>query len=78
MSKLKVTLNRAGVRELLRSEELRAVCREHAEAIRSRCGAGYAADDYTGVNRVNAMVYADTAAARRDNLENETILRALK
>ena len=73
-----MTLNRAGVRGLLRSEEMRAVCRKHAEAIRSRCGDGYAADDYTGKNRVNAMVYAQTFAAQRDNLENNTILRALK
>ena len=45
--------------------------RDGVSAIRSRCGDGYAADDYTGKNRVNAMVYADTAAARRDNLEND-------
>lgn len=78
MSKLKIELNREGVRELLRSEEMKAVCREHANAIRSRCGVGYAVDDYTGTNRANAMVYADTADAQRDALENNTILRALK
>ncbi len=78
MAKVKVELNRQGVRALLRSEEMRAVCAEQARAIRDRCGDGYAADTYTGKNRVNAMVWADTAKAKRDNAENNTILKALK
>lgn len=78
MAKVKVTLNRSGVRALLKSEEMKAACAEKAQAVCARCGTGYATDTYTGKNRVNAMVWADTAEARRDNAENNTILKALK
>lgn len=78
MAKVKVTLNRSGVRALLKSEEMKAACAEKAQAVCARCGTGYSTDTYTGKNRVNAMVWADTAQARRDNAENNTILKALK
>lgn len=78
MAKVKVTLNRSGVRALLKSEEMKAVCAEKAQAVCVRCGTGYATDTYTGKNRVNAMVWADTTQARRDNAENNTLLKALK
>lgn len=78
MAKVKVTLNRSGVRALLKSEEMKAVCAEKAQAVCARCGTGYATDTYTGKNRVNAMVWADTTQARRDNAENNTLLKALK
>ena len=77
-SKLKVELNRAGVRELLRSGEMMAECEKHANAALGRLGEGYAVTTQTGRNRVNAEVAAVTFKARRDNLENNTILRALK
>lgn len=78
MSKVKIQLNRQGVRSLLRSEEMRAICQEKAAEIRARCPAGYQADSYTGKNRVNAMVWAESAEARRDNAKNNTILKALR
>lgn len=78
MAKVKVTLNRSGVRALLKSEEMKAACAEKAQAVCARCGTGYSTDTYTGKNRVNAMVWADTAEARRDNAENNTLLKALK
>ena len=78
MAKVKVVLNRSGVRALLRSEEMKAVCAEKAQAVCARCGTGYATDTYTGKNRVNAMVWADTTQAKRDNAENNTLLKALK
>ena len=76
MSKVKFELNRAGVRELLRSPEAMSVCRTHANAIRNRAGEGYEVDTYTGTNRVNASVYAATYEARQDNYENNTLLKA--
>lgn len=78
MAKVKVTLNRSGVRALLKSEEMKAACAQEAQAVCARCGTGYSTDTYTGKNRVNAMVWADTAEARRDNAENNTLLKALK
>lgn len=41
MSKVVFKLNREGVRELLRSDEMMAVCQEHASAIAGRAGDGY-------------------------------------
>ena len=78
MSKLRIELNGAGVRELLRSSEMKAICGEQASEIAQRCGDGYSYDTYTGQNRVNAEVRAETWEARRDNSENNTILKAMR
>lgn len=77
MSDFKIELNKESVRSLLKSGEMMAQCKELASGIQQRCGSGYAMDTHTGRNRVNAMVYADDAAARRDNAKNNTILKAL-
>lgn len=78
MAKTKIKLNRAGVRELLKSSEMLAVCEEKAASIRNRCGDGYETNSFVGKNRVNAMVFASTYQAKRDNMKNNTILKALK
>lgn len=78
MSKnVEIVLNGAGIRELLKSAEIEAVCKEQADAVASRAGDGYTVDTHVGKTRVNAMVTADTYAARRDNLKNNTLLKAL-
>ena len=76
MSKVKFELNRAGVRELLRSPEALSVCQTYAGAVRNRAGEGYEVDTYVGKNRANASVYAATYEARKDNYENNTLLKA--
>lgn len=76
MSKVKFELNSAGVRELLKSQQMLDICRGYAEQIRDRAGAGYEVSTYVGKNRVNASVYADTYEARLDNYENNTLLKA--
>lgn len=76
MSKVKFVLNRAGVRELLRSSAAEAVCESYANEIRARAGDGYEVTTYVGKNRVNASVYAATYEARLDNYENNTLLKA--
>ena len=76
MSKVRFELNRAGVRELLKSQEAMNVCKTYATAIQSRAGDGYEVDTYTGRTRANASVYAATYKARRDNMENNTLLKA--
>ena len=78
MRKTRIKLNRKGVRELLRSREMRAICREHADAAWARLGGGYTVSSYTGKNRVNASIIASSMQARRENSENNTILKALK
>ena len=78
MSKnVEIELNSAGIRELLQSEEIRAYCEELAHDVASRAGDGYEVDSMVGKTRANASVYAATAEANKDNLENNTLLKAL-
>ena len=77
MSKVKFELNRAGVRDLLRSQESANICRSHAVGVQGRAGAGYEVTTYIGRNRANASVHAETYEARKDNYENNTLLKAL-
>ena len=78
MSKFKFELNRAGVKELMQSEEMQSILKEYATGIRNRCGEGYEQDIYIGKNRANAMVWPETFQAKRDNLKNNSILKAVR
>lgn len=77
MSKLEFVLNRAGVKQLLKSQEMQEVCESYAEEVASKCGDGYEVDTYVGKNRANASVRTVTAEAVRDNFENNTLEKAL-
>ena len=78
MSKVKFKLDRAGVRELMQSPEAQNVCTEYANRILSRCpgGLGYEVSSMVGKTRANASVFAATPEARRDNYQNNTLLKA--
>lgn len=78
MSEVKIVLNRAGVRELLRSGEMQAICTGHARRALQQLGDGYEVSEHTGENRVNAEVAAVSYQARRENLKNNMILKALR
>lgn len=78
MSKIKFKLNRAGVRELLRSPEVGEVVAEEARSRANRLPAGYSVNLYTGQNRVNAEIHADTRKAWKDNLKNNTLEKVIR
>lgn len=78
MSKMKFKLNSAGVRELLKGAPMQAILSEKAAGIRNRCGDGYEQDAYVGSTRVNAMVWAESFKAKRDNKKNNTLLKAVR
>ena len=78
MSKMKFELNRAGVRALMQSEEMQAILKDKANNALNSLGEGYKSDAYVGKTRANAMVYADTYKAKKDNLKNNSILKAVK
>lgn len=78
MAKVKFQLNRNGVRELLKSSEMQSICLDYANSALGRLGPGYEVSSHSGRNRVNAEVKAETFAAKRDNLKNNTILKAVK
>lgn len=78
MSKLKFKLNRAGVGKLLKSKETAEVCGDFANDIKNRCGDGYEVSIHPGgKTRANASVKAVTKKAKQDNLDNNTLEKAL-
>lgn len=78
MAKMKFKLNYDGVGQLLKSAEMQGVLEEKATAIKNRAGEGYDQDVYVGKTRANAMVYADSYKAKRDNKKNNTLLKAVR
>lgn len=77
MSKVRIELNSAGIREMLRSAEMQALLNEKAEAIADKAGNGYEHDTHMMPGRVIASAYTGTAEAYRDNMDNNTLLRSL-
>lgn len=78
MSKMQFKINRAGVANMMKSDGMQKILSEKASTIRERCGDGYEQDIYVGRNRANAMVRAETYEAKKDNAENNTILKAVR
>lgn len=77
MGKVKFELNREGVKELLLSSEMENVCKSYADKARSSLGEGYEVTTHRGSSRVNASIAATTYQTRKDNLENNTLLKAV-
>lgn len=78
MNKFRFKLNRKGVRELMQSDEMMAVLKEHGNATLAGLGEGYALSDYVGKTRANISIKAESFKAGRENAKNNTILKALK
>lgn len=70
-------MNRAGVRELLRSKEMGEVIKEQATKITRRAGNGYGMRHKVGKNRQIYTVYTDTIDAVKDNMDHNTLLKAV-
>ena len=62
----------------MQSAEMQAILKERADSALNSLGEGYKSDSRVGKNRANAMVYADTYRAKRDNLKNNSILKAVR
>jgi hypothetical protein len=71
--KVRVVLNSAGVREMLLSNEMMAICKEAAQTIQGNYGKDTVLDEYRGKNRVNVSVVADYGEAS----ENNDLLKAV-
>jgi hypothetical protein len=78
MAKIEIELDSAGVRALLQSPEIQAVCVDRIRSVQAMCGEGYETDTFVGKTRVNAMLRAATPAAMADNAENHTIEKAIR
>lgn len=75
---MKIELDHHGIEAVLKSEELQHCLQEVADGICSRCPEGYATDVYMAETRAISSVYTETFDAMRDNLENNTILKAMR
>lgn len=71
-------LNKKGVRELLRSQGAMDVCCKYADRALKKLGDGHEVTTRVGVNRVNAEVRATTFKARKENYDENTILKAVR
>lgn len=78
MSNLRIELNSDGVRELLKSPEMMGICRELASGIASRAGSGFELSEYTGRNRVNVSVHAETKEAMQACLKDNVLVKAVR
>lgn len=76
---VKFELNRAGVRELLKSPDMRDILQDYGNQAINRLGEGYEAvpGDTSESVRAKVKVTATTYKTRRDNLKNNTILKAV-
>ena len=74
---IKVELNHTAVGELLKSSEMQELVKSYADEIAKRAGEGYASDTYSAGSRVIASAYTETEEAIEDNLENNTLLKAM-
>lgn len=78
MSNFKFKLNRQGVREFLKSEQVQNMLETKARAIQQRAGDGYEVSTYVGKTRANASVRANTVKAIKDTKKNNTLLKAVR
>lgn len=77
MSRTRVKLNYQGFNELRKSPEMRAALTAEAQSIAQRAGEGYETDEKLFLSRAVASVATVTPQAMRDNLENNTLLKAV-
>lgn len=73
---IKFELNRAGVRELMQSQAMQNVLVEYARHVSDNAGEGY--EPYIGATRANVSVRITTNEAYQDNLDNNTMEKALR
>lgn len=76
MAHVQIEIDDAGVQELLH-EVGAGQCAELAAGIAASCGDGYDSDTYDAGTRMVASAYTATEDAYKDNLANNTLVRAL-
>jgi hypothetical protein len=76
-AEIKVEINSAGVRDLLRSPEVMADLERRAQAIAAAAGDGFEVEMYKGRNRYRATVRTATEPARRAEATDRVLTRAI-
>lgn len=81
---VKIELNHKGVEELLMSEGMEGVLSKLGGDIANRAGSGYASEIVTSKDtrgsgsRKKCIIRAESSEAKRDNLKNNTLLKAVR
>lgn len=73
----KIVLNRSGVRQLMRSDEMEQICKELAYEAKAKLGDGYAVSSMKGKNRANASIIAVSKKAKKESKKHNTIIKAV-
>lgn len=79
MSKVQIVLNTEGVNELLRRADTVKMISGYGQQMADKLGEGYECRTGFGAKdgRAHAWVMAVSRKAKKDNLENNTILKAM-
>lgn len=77
MANVEVKLNSAGVRELLKSAEVKQVCYECAEQVAARAGDGFEIEPRNYPERSGYAVKASDAKSYYHNQKHNTLIRAI-
>jgi len=75
--KVEIKLNSAGIQELLKSAEIANACMQAARSVQAKAGDGYEVQSRTYPERTGAAVIAVSKEAIKENLEDNTLLKAL-
>lgn len=78
MGKYEIVLNSNGVRELLQSQWIQAICEEQAQLMLNQLGADYEMESFLGFDRVHVLVKTGNDRAAQQNLDDNTILKAVQ
>lgn len=81
MAKVKVKLNRAAIREqLLKGDETKALIKRYGDSAYGRISniEGYEMEDRRYPERIGVAIFASDYPAISDNLQNNTLLKAVK
>ena len=73
----KFKLNQSGVRELMKSNKMKSVLDEYANDVLKNLGDGYGTSSGETEERGKVRVFARTFKARKENLDNNTLLKAI-
>jgi len=74
---IKVTLNKSGVRNLLRSAAIQRDIADRAARIAAAAGDGVASDSRLGRNRAHATALTTTHEAMKAEAEDQVLTRAI-
>ena len=81
MAKKGLVLRRNEIKKMLKSEEIAEVCKQEAEAIKSTAeaisGQEYGMRQVKLKTRVGFNVYPETKEAKKDNFENNTLMKSV-